>query len=127
AIEVSADEPAPQLAILAQEGESASFLAGPGPAPDPLTADGVLVCDLATTPTIVLKPTLVMEIFGKDYQIADIELPITLPTFDETIRFDPVALSFPRPPPPAVATTGSDSGSDSDGMSGGDEPTTTAS
>ncbi|WAS99304.1 MYXO-CTERM sorting domain-containing protein [Nannocystis punicea] len=123
-IEVRAEEPAPQLAIVTEEGEAVSFLAGPGPAPDPLTADGVLVCDFATTPTIVLKPTLVMEIFGQDYEIADIEIPITLPAFDETIRFDPIALGFPRPPPEAV-TTGSDSEGDSHGMSGGDEPTTT--
>lgn len=121
AIEVSASEPEQPLAIITEEGASAALSAGPGPEPDPLAAEGVLVCDFATAPTIVLKPTLVMEIFGKSYEIADIEIPIALPPFDETIRFDPVALSFPRPPAPDVGTTGSDG--DSHGMSGGDEPT----
>jgi MYXO-CTERM domain-containing protein len=124
AIELGVAAPQPLFTSITEEGAPASLPAGPGPEPDPFVVDGVLVCDLATTPTLVLKPTLVMEILGQEYEIADIEVPVTLPPFDETIRFDAIALSFPRPPAPAPDPTGEDSDSDSHGMSGGeDDPT----
>lgn len=124
AIEVGVGAPQPVFTSVTEEGAAASLPAGPGPLPDPFVVDGVLVCDLATTPTLVLKPTLVMEILGMEYEVADIEVPITLPPFDETIRFDAIAMSFPRPAAPEPGTTGEDSDSDSHGMSGGvDEPT----
>ena len=94
----------------------------PGPGPDNLKVDGTLVCLLKSEPTVVLKPTLVMTILGQDFEIADIEIPVVLPPFDDTIRFDPIALEFPRPPAPP-----SDSESDGDTDSGsddGDLPTT---
>lgn len=123
-IDVGAAAPLPTFTSITAEGAAAPLPAGPGPEPDPFVVDGVLVCDLATTPTLVLKPTLVMEILGMDFEIADIEIPIVLPPFDETIRFDSIALAFPRPPAPAPDTTGTDSDGDSHGMSGGvDDPT----
>lgn len=121
AIEASTQAPQPQWQKIEAEGASAELLAGPGPTPDPLEVEGVLVCSVMTAPTIVLKPTLVMEILGMEYEIADIEIPVALPTFDDVIRFDPVAMQFPRPVPEA-ASTGADSEGDSAGGSG--EPTT---
>lgn len=112
AIEVE-DEAMTQSAVVAEEGASAPLLAGPGPGP--LVARGTLVCELMTAPTIVLKPTLVMEILGQEYEIADIEIPVSLPPFDDTIRFAEIALSFPRPP--AGDATGGSAG-ESHGMSG---------
>jgi hypothetical protein len=124
AIELGVAAPQPLFTSITEEGAPASLPAGPGPSPDPFVVDGVLVCDLATTPTLVLKPTLVMEILGQEYEIADIEIPVELPPFDETIRFDSIALSFPRPPAPAPDPTGEASDSDSHGMSGGEtDPT----
>ncbi|MFY0539286.1 MYXO-CTERM sorting domain-containing protein [Nannocystis pusilla] len=109
---------------MTEEGALASLPAGPGPLPDPFLVDGVLVCDLTTSPTLVLKPTLVMEILGQEYEVADIEIPIELPPFAENIRFDAITMSFPRPAA-VEPTTGADSEGDSHGMSGGeDEPTT---
>lgn len=84
---------------------------------DPFVALATLVCSLKTEPTIVLKPTLVMSIFNQEFEVANIELPIKVPAFDDTIRFDPIALSFPRPAPPP------DSASDGDSNTG-DLPTT---
>lgn len=125
-IEASADDPLATFATVTEEGALAPLSAGAGPSPDPFVVDGVLFCEFAATPTFVLKPTLVMEILGQEYEIADIEIPIKLPPFDETIRFDAVTMSFPRPPAPEP-TTGSDSEGDSHGMTGGvDEPTTGA-
>jgi hypothetical protein len=115
AIEAAAADP-PQLATVVAESESVDLLAGAGPGP--LAVAGTLVCALETAPTIVLKPTLVMEILGQEFEIADIEIPIALPPFADSIRFTPVAMSFPRPPEPA--TTGVDSEGDSHGLSSSD-------
>jgi len=123
AIEVATLEPAAQWDKIITEGAAALLDPGPGPLPDPFMVDGVLFGELVTAPTIVLKPTLVMEILGKEYEIADIELPIQLPPFDDTIQFETISMSFPRPPPPPDPETtseSSDSDSDSDSDSSSD-------
>ena len=126
AIEASAADPQQQV-LVTGEGEAVPFLAGPGPLPDPLIVDGILVCDLATAPTVVLRPTLVMKILGKKFEIANIEIPIALPPFDDTIRLDAVTMSFERPaPPPDPETTGTSEG-DSHGNSSSDTDTPTTS
>ena len=136
-IEAVTLDPMAQLATVTAEGEAVSLLAGPGPLPDPLEVDGTLVCELSTDVTIVLKPTLVMEILGQKFEIADIEIPIELPPFADILRLGPVAMSFPRPPPPPEPETGTSDGdshgysssdSDSDGelpTSGGPDPEAT--
>lgn len=126
-IEATTLEPAPQLATVLAEGEAVSLPAGPGPLPDPLAVDGTLVCELTTDITVVLKPTLVMEILGQKFEIADIEIPIDLPPFADQIRFDAVAMSFPRPPPPPPdpETSDGDSHGFSSSDSEGDEVPTT--
>ncbi|MBL9107601.1 MAG: hypothetical protein JNL82_42330 [Myxococcales bacterium] len=131
-IETATSVPSAQLVVITEEGQMKPLDAGPGPFPDPLLAEGTLVCTLQTEPTVVLKPTLVMTILGQDFEIADIEIPISIPPFDDTIRFDPRPLSFPRPPAPAGSDSSSgDGSSDSDGDSntGGDSeavPTSSA-
>ncbi|MBK7826282.1 hypothetical protein [Nannocystis sp.] len=128
AIEAATTAPMAQLATVVAEGESVSLLAGQGPLPDPLEVDGTLVCGLTTDITIVLKPTLVMEILGQKFEIADIEIPIDLPPFADAIRFAPITMSFPRPPPPPPdPTTGdgdSHGNSSSDSDTSGEPPTT---
>jgi len=128
-IEATTLEPAPQLATVLAEGEAVSLPAGPGPLPDPFQVDGTLVCSLSTDITIVLKPTLVMEILGQKFEIADIEIPIDLPPFADQLRLDPVAMNFPRPPPPPEPESSSDGDSHGDSSSasdsdGGELPTT---
>lgn len=120
-ITVATDAPSEQVASIVEEGASAALAAGPGPEPDPFVVRGALTCGLMTAPTLVLKPTLVMEILGQEYEIADIEVPVALPPFDDLVGFEEIPLSFPRPPP-AAATTGGSEG-ESHGMSGGDDPT----
>ena len=126
AIEVTTAEPTPQLVVVTAEGESVPLAAGPGPTPDPLVVGGTLVCALTTAPTVVLKPTLVMEILGKKFEIADIEIPIALPPFDDTIRFDPIIMNFPRPPaaPDDSATDSATGDSHGHSSSESDTPTT---
>jgi len=128
-IEAATSDPQLQLVTVVNEGEATPLAAGPGPGP--LVVDGTLICGLTTAPTIVLKPTLVMEILGQKYEIANIEVPVAIPPFDDQVRFAPIAMSFPRPPP----SHGGDSHGDSHGYSssesdsdlptsgGGDEPT----
>jgi MYXO-CTERM domain-containing protein len=103
AIEVSTPTPGPPITVTV-EGQPEPL--DPGPGPEDLSTDGTLVCALTTTPTVVLKPTLVMEILGQEFEVADIEIPVTLPPFDDLVRFDPLPLVFPRPPAPADPTTG---------------------
>lgn len=119
AIEATVDDPAPDFAAVLEELAAAALNAGPGPLPSPLVVDGKVICDLATAPTIVLNPVLIMEILGKEYEVAGIEVPVDIPPFVDQVQVGPETMLFDRPPPPA-GTTGtsggeSESGGDTDG------------
>jgi uncharacterized protein (TIGR03382 family) len=124
-IEATAVDPVPSFAAILNEGEAKPLDPGPGPLPDPFAIDATLHCDLSTAPTIVLNPVLIMEILGKEYQVAGIEIPIDVPAFKELISMGPEQLLFDRPEPVPEGSSGgeSDSGdgsaSDSDSGSGG--------
>ena len=66
---------------------------------------------------------------GQDHEVADIEIPVAIPPFDDQIRFAPIAMSFPRPPPDPGGDSHGDShgytssDSDSDTPTSGDEDT----
>ncbi len=124
-IEAVTLDPMAQLATVLAEGEAVSLLAGPGPLPDPFQVDGTLVCELTTDVTVVLKPTLVMEILGQEFEIADIEIPIELPPFADQLRLQPIAMSFPRPPPPPPDPDTGTSDGDSHGNSSSDSDSDT--
>src|SRR5690606_4514494 len=98
-IEARTGAPEPALAVIAEELAQVPLAAGPGPLPDPFVVDATLFCDLETTPTIILNPLLIMEVFGKEYQVAGIEVPIDLPPVDEALELGPLELLFDRPPP----------------------------
>lgn len=121
AIEAVTSAPEIQLATVIAEHEAVALAAGPGPAPDPLQVDGTLICALTTAPTVVFKPTLVMTILGQDFEVANIEIPVAIPPFDDQVRFDPITMNFPRPAPSA------DSEGDSHGYSSSDSDTPTSS
>ena len=121
AIEALTSEPELQLVTVVSEGEAVPLPAGPGPAPDPFVVEGTLLCGLRTAPTVVLKPTLVMTILGQDFEVADIEIPVAIPPFNDQIRFDPLAMEFPRPAPVG------DSEGDSHGYSSSDSDSPTTS
>lgn len=70
---------------------------------------------------MVFKPTLVMTILGQDFEVANIEIPVAIPPFDDQVRFDPITMNFPRPAPSA------DSEGDSHGYSSSDSDTPTSS
>lgn len=126
AIESVTADPEIQLVTTLAEGEALPLAAGPGPAPDPFNVDGTLICSLQTAPTVVFKPTLVMTILGQDFEVADIEIPVAIPPFDDQVRFDPIAMAFPRPAPVGDSEGDSHgySSSDSDSDSGSGTPTT---
>ncbi len=121
AIESVTADPEIQLVTTIAEGVAVPLAAGPGPTPDPLHVDGTLICNLQTAPTVVFKPTLVMTILGQDFEVADIEIPVAIPPFNDQIRFDPLAMEFPRPAPIG------DSEGDSHGYSSSDSDTPTTS
>jgi hypothetical protein len=121
AIESVTAAPEIQLVTVVAEDEAVPLAAGPGPMPDPLQVDGTLICALTTAPTVVFKPTLVMEILGQKFEVANIEIPVAIPPFDDQVRFDPITMSFPRPAPSA------DSEGDSHGYSSSDSDTPTSS
>jgi hypothetical protein len=89
------------------------------PGSDPLLVDGVMIASLQTRPTLIVRPHLVMSILGQDFDIAGIDLPITLPETDGDVVFEPEAMSFAAPPPPPPAP-GDGSGGSASGTGGDD-------
>ena len=99
--------------VVDMEAVPAALSADPGP--DPLAADGTLVVDLKTAPTIIVRPHLVMSIAGQDFEIFGIDVPVALPPIDDTIALEPQPLEFQRPPAPPDQGTGSGEGDGGDG------------
>jgi MYXO-CTERM domain-containing protein len=97
---------------IAAEGATAPLPADAGP--EALQVDGVLVSSLQATPTIIVRPHLVMSILGQDYEIAGIDIPVALPPIDDELVFAPEPLTFARPTAP-----GEDDGGDDTESSGG--------
>jgi MYXO-CTERM domain-containing protein len=111
------------MAAIDAEGVAQPLAADEGTGP--LLAAGVLVADLQTTPTIIVRPHLVMSILGQDYEIFGIDIPVDLPAIDDQIAFAQQPLSFDRPPePPADPDSGEGSeGTGVDDGGGVDEST----
>ena len=137
-IEATVAAPSPQTEVFVTEYEARPLDAGPGPDPDPFAVTGTLTCHLKTAPTMIVKPTLVLEILFVEYEVADIEIPVSLAEVDDDIVFDPILMEFARPeaPPPDTDTDGTDSDattgdsdsstSDSAGTTGDDSDTGTS-
>lgn len=91
----------------------------PAPGEDPLAVDGVLVAGVQTSPTLIVRPHLVMSILGQDFEIVGIDIPVELPPTDDVLEFEPEPMLFEAPePPPAPPTTGDEGSGGGDG--GGD-------
>lgn len=85
--------------MLTEEGQSAIVLPDPGGAS--LDAEGILECRLTGAPQLVVHPRLVMTIGNQTFDLGTLDVPVDLPPLDETLRFEPVPMSFERPEPPA--------------------------
>lgn len=106
-------------ATVITEGESVAILADAGQDPeggsdDAMHVEAQLTARVTTSTTVIVRPHLVFSVFGTDYDIAGIDIPIDLPEYDDDFVFDPVDLAFDRPEPAGE----SDGGSASDGGSG---------
>lgn len=66
--------------------------------------------------TVHLYPTVVLTVLGQDFTLAQIDIPVPLPSFDDIWVFDPVALHFAAPPPPEPEK---EEGDDDDSADGG--------
>lgn len=86
----------------------------------PFEAEAQLLARVTTDTTIIVRPHLVMTVFGTDYDIAGIDIPVPLPEYDDDFVFDPVPLQFDRPEPAGETggASGEDSGSDDAGEVG---------
>ncbi len=71
-----------------------------------LDADATLEARLRVEVTFLLYPSVVLTVLGSDYTLAEFEVPVELPEYDEAWVFDPVPLHFEPAPP---------SGDDDDG------------
>jgi MYXO-CTERM domain-containing protein len=77
-------------------------------------ATAQLTGDIVFTPDLHAWPSVVVEIFGTEYTLAEFDIPIELPSVEDTWIFGPAELSFQRPEPPEPQDTGSaaDTGED---------------
>ena len=84
-------------AVLTEYGGQAPLAA------DPLLdleGEATLAASLAIDITFLLYPSVVLTILGTDYTLAEFEVPVDAPPYDETWIFDPVPVAFAAPPPP---------------------------
>ena len=87
-----------------------------------MTVEGRMFVQLDTSPTIVLEPTVVFSIFGQDFTVANLPIPIDLPTISDAQELESRDMTFPRWVPPSGDGDGDgDSGGDSGSDSGGDD------
>ena len=69
------------------------FADGEGPA----EAEAQLTGDITFDSTVSLWPSVVLTLLTVDYELVQFELPLDLPTIDETWTFEPEVVSFERP------------------------------
>jgi MYXO-CTERM domain-containing protein len=81
-----------------------------------LVASATLATDLVIDITFLLYPSVVLELLGTPYTLAEFEVPVALPSVDTQWDFDPVEVVFDAPPPDA----GDDDDDSSDGEIHGD-------
>jgi len=63
-----------------------------------LAAQATLVTDLVIDITFLLYPSVVIELLGTPYTLAEFEVPVELPPVDTQWTFDPVDVLFAAPP-----------------------------
>ncbi len=83
-------------------------------------ADAQLSGDIVFEPDLHAWPTVVVEVLGSEYVLAEFDIPIDLPIVEDTWLFEPEELRFERPEPPEPVDTG-DTGLDDDTGTGDDE------
>ncbi len=67
---------------------------------DPLVVMAALGVHLTADITFLLYPQVIVTVLGTDYTLAEIEVPVPLPTVDQDYYMEPVELTFDPPPPP---------------------------
>lgn len=114
-----ADSDDERLCVITVEGGD-----GPLPPDAPWTdfsAWGQLRTHIHAEFTLLLYPSVVLEVLGQDYTLAEFELPIDMPDRDADWTFDPVPLDFDAPPEPTPEPTpegDDDSAAEHDGGDG---------
>lgn len=75
-----------------------------------LEGEATLAASMTIEITFLLYPSVVLTILGTDYTLAEFEVPVDAPPYDETWIFDPVPVSFAAPPPPEEGDDDDDDG-----------------
>ena len=88
---------APESSVIVDAWDLA-FALGADPT-SPLDVWATLEAYLYWEITVNLYPTVVLTVLGQDFTLAQIDIPVPLPSFDDIWVFDPVALHFAAPPP----------------------------
>ena len=93
---------------------------------EPMPVDATLMAHVDTSTTVIIRPHLVMEIFGMPYEIAGIDIPVMLPEMNDSWIFETRTMNFDRPEPPVDpmdggATEGGEDGGLDAGETYGDE------
>jgi hypothetical protein len=76
---------------------------------EPLESAGAtaqLEGDVLFTPDLHAWPSVVVELFGSEYTLAEFDIPIDLPTVEATWLFEPEPIAFERPEPIDPGDTG---------------------
>ncbi len=67
---------------------------------EPLVVMAALGVHLSADITFLMYPQVIVTVLGTDYTLAEVEVPVPLPTVDQDYFMEPVELTFAPPPPP---------------------------
>ena len=84
------------------------------------TAQAQLEGDIVFTPDLHAWPTVIVDVLGSEYTLAEFDIPIELPSVEDSWLFQPEPLDFERPEPPEPMDSGDTGGLD-DTASGDDD------
>jgi uncharacterized protein (TIGR03382 family) len=77
-------------------------------------AQAQLEGDVVFTTDLHAWPSVVVDLLGTEYTLAEFDIPIELPSIEDHWIFDPEPLSFQRPEPPPEPEDSGEAGSDQD-------------
>lgn len=83
------------------------------------TATAQLEGDVLFEPDLHAWPSVIVEVFGTEYTLAEFDIPIDLPVVEDRWIFEPEPLAFERPEDPAPDDTGEPGDPDDTGLPDG--------
>ncbi len=86
-------------------------------------ASAQLSGDIVFTPNLHAWPSVIVDVLGTEYTLAEFDIPIDLPVFEDSWLFEPEPLAFERPEPadPEDSANPDDTGAPDDTAGQGDD------